>query len=456
MADIDLDPLLRAVAQDAARRAQLPEAAQVRLAGEHRRRGRAIAAGLAVTVVTVGAFTTMTRGGFGMVPASSNPDVATGVATPTPTAPSTPSTVAPSRTVGPEVPPWGGPSSVTNPTSPSRSRASTTTTAPSGIPSTGPGGSSGTGGPSVTGTPGTGSPSPSNSSPGSSNPAGTPPADGPKTDPKPGTGTQNSPQPNAGSPAAAALARGYSLRLSQPVNGSIGHRTLSHSGVASTAEGTLPYSAKVATTALLTGTAEGDTTGSSPSVAAVGVDTSGKARLSYFTAGRTDTTISLADADWSDLVSVDAFWDRSSRRVTVIGFHTDGRVSWQTVEAAWPGATPVVNPRRVLHTGLTGISASAVARTVSDAKGAFSQAWLYVAQGDQLVLVKVDEQQIRAEKVLSPRGLAGCTALALLTPTTSGIAGVAAWFGSGPGVLYAGNDPWGPMSYIGPTVPLPV
>lgn len=462
--DFDLDPLLRDLARDAARRAQLADVSAVRRSGDHRRFAKGVGVAAGLVLVTTGTFGLMTKGGGAGIIASS---VAASGGTVGGATSDRTAWVSPTDVVVPPAPSWV-PQPPTAPNVP---------TTPGAIPAPGPGtsssGASSSSGSSTakppvatgstagpTATPST----PSTTRPTSPSSPATPTTPAPKpsttkgtttTKPTPPAGTTaapTTPRPtSASTPTASAAAStpttqapltSYTVTLYNAVaGGRVGERIGSAAGFGAPS-GTLPYAHRVATTAV-------GSVGSAvnrPTTVTVGVGTDGAAHVTLFTDGKA-TADRIVPTNLSDAAGLVAAADPASRQVTVLVFRAGGTVSRLVLGDVTATTPPKLVAQTTVLTTLPGVTAA----TLADATGGTLRA--YVAAGDRLLLVQAPAAGAASMTQLVARGLAGTTTLGRLTAGAGG--GVVAWTAAGAGTAFYGANPYGPLTPGGSVVALP-
>lgn len=446
MADLDLDPLLRDLARDAARRARLSEASTLRRSGDQRRLAKGVGVAAGVVLLTTGAFSLMNTGdGAGQIIAAQS-EAATGATAP-PRTPDRPQWASPTDVVVPPVPTWAPVPPVAPVPDPPRRPGATVPVAPpvgdSTLTATGSTAGSGTGSAPAT-------PSGSSTSSTTSSTTTSPP---PPTSPSP-SGTLATPPASPAGPTTAPTPTlaSYRVTLYDAVAGGRLGEWVGSPGGFGDPSGTLPYTHRVATAAAGAALAPA----ANPVTVAVGVAANGTGHLTLFSDGKVAADHPVA-ADWADATALVAWSDPGRRTVTVLALHAAGGLTRTDIGNVSLGATPTAAAPRVVSTGaqaLTGASAAAFAGSESDASGALSALWVYVVAGDRLLLVKAPTTGAGAVSELVPSGMAGTVALGRLTADGNG-GGVAAWRATGVGSVYYGADAFGRLSYAGAAVALP-
>lgn len=297
--------------------------------------------------------------------------------------------------------------------------------------------------PAATITPAPTHPTPTPTHPASPTPAPTTP---PSTTPTGGSGA-STPAPGP----AATVGSTYELFLADQIGGRIGYRTGSAAGFQGDPSGTLPYAARVATTAIITSPDPG---APKRAAAAIGVDAAGAAHLTLFGDGK-PLDDRVIPATWAGATALVAWYHQSDAQVTVLAFLPDGSAVRQTYAALAAGRAPTPQPAEVVARGVSGVSAAALARLDADAQGSARSLWAYVVSGPRLVLLKVPAVGVSTSSELVADGLSGVVTLARLSTGTPGAGGVAAWTGSGQGRLFYGPDAFGPLRPAGATAELP-
>lgn len=444
MTDLDVQPMLEALARDVSRQVHVQDPELVRRHGDQRRLGKTVGMSAALLVLTGGTFGLMAQGGFGGEhSASPMPEVVSGSATQLPTsesarrALSVPDSItstppqrkqAPDRSVSPRPQlPW--------------SELPVQTSTPSPLP------------PGSTTSPTRKHP-PTSSLPPASTAGPSTPMPTPSTPPPSATPT-NPAAPVTPPAATAAPAIGpYAMWLPDVVDGRAGTKEGRAEGFSAANGGSLPYSPRVATTAL-TGTGGAGAGGSAArTTTALGVDTAGRAHLTHFEGGKVAKDHLLPSVSWGNATALVAHRHPEQQTVSVLAFHADGHVVRHVI--SWPGSsdTPSVESRTSSRTGPTGVTAATHARPDVDGTGAHRSVWAYVVAGDRLLLVKSAPDGSLSTVDLAG-GLRGTVTLARLSGSSKGIGGVAAWSRDGIGSLYYGVDPFGPLSFGGGTARLP-